>query len=73
MSRCSDDERRWMEQWRYAAAALEDMRREELRTLTDHEARVILRRLLSGPAPRSPRRGLSGLVEQQRLFHVKSA
>lgn len=62
-----------MEQWRYAAIALEDMRRESLRSLTDDEARVILRRLLSGSGHRSPRRGVSGLVEQQRLFHAKSA
>ncbi len=63
-----------MEQWRYAAIALEDMRRQSLRALTDDEARVILRRLLSGSSGRRSRRGgVSGLVEQQRLFHAKSS
>ena len=33
-----EEQRRWMEQWRLAAVALEEMKRYELQTLTDEEA-----------------------------------
>lgn len=62
------DARRWVETWRRAGAALEQVRRRELRAL-DVTAAIAL---LTGPAdytqpPRCPRES-SGLVEQQRWF-----
>lgn len=71
MSHFSDDELRWVEQWRYAAIALEELRGQELRALTDAEARIILRQVMSTPGPDASSSHTSGLVEQQRLFHSK--
>lgn len=71
MSHFSKEELRWVEQWRFAATALDEMRATELRTLTDAEARTILRRLMSQPHPLRDAVPDSGLVEQQRLFHSK--
>lgn len=71
MSRFSEDELRWVEQRRLAASALEEMRAKDLRTMTDAEAREILRRLMSHAPPVREERRYSGLVEQQRLFHSK--
>lgn len=58
----------WMRAWRSAGAALERVRREELRSLDGQKALA----LLTGTAdyrqePRKPRAS-SGLVEQQRWF-----
>jgi len=58
----------WMRAWRSAGAALERVRREELRSLDGRRALA----LLTGPSdyrkePRMPRPS-SGLVEQQRWF-----
>jgi hypothetical protein len=60
--------RRWVEIWRTAGPALEQIRREELRCQDSYQAIS----LLCGPAdytvpPRAPQ-PTSGLVEQQRLF-----
>ncbi len=41
-----EEQRRWMEQWRHAAVALEEMKRYELRMLADEQARDLLRREL---------------------------
>lgn len=63
-----DESLEWMRAWRSAGAALERVRREELRALDGRKALA----LLTGPAdyrkePRKPRLS-SGLVEQQRWF-----
>ena len=62
--------RRWVQAWREAGAAMERLRREELRRLDLDPQRAIA--LLCGPAdyrvpPRAPR-PTSGLVEQQQWF-----
>lgn len=59
-----------MRQWRRAAIALADVRRQELAQMSDAAAlaaaeRVLAPRGIAGP-PRAARS--SGLVEQQRLF-----
>jgi hypothetical protein len=64
----------WMQQWRRAAIALAEERARRLRSLTPEKALAASERLLSlpvvGDAPR-PRR-MSGLVEQQAIFHRRS-
>lgn len=62
-----------VEQWRLAGPALAEVHRRELRRLSDQEALAAAEALLDLvrylPAPQ----GLSGLVEQQRLFARASA
>jgi hypothetical protein len=61
------EQRRWMEQWRGAAIALDEIRRDDLANLTEEQARREINSLLEIPGGwRSPR--LSGLIEQQALF-----
>lgn len=65
------EQQQWMLQWRSAAVALEELRRKELRELTDEKAREISQMLLSAaPIPGDPRNKstTSGFVEQQRIF-----
>lgn len=61
----------WLRQWKSAGPALEEVRKRELRELTDEEALRISEAVLSIPAPPvSPERwSSSGLVEQQTWFH----
>jgi hypothetical protein len=64
--------KQWMEQWREAGPALEAIRIQELRALTDHQAREWTEGLLelAAQAPMLPhRKRWSGLVVQQALFH----
>jgi hypothetical protein len=66
-----EDQRRWMDAWRLAAVALEEVKREELQAMTEEEACAASDMLLSmGPFPESgrARSETSGLVEQQRIF-----
>jgi len=64
-----EEQRRWMEQWRNAAVALEETKRQELMALTEEEAWRKTEALLSLPKPwRRPDREC-GLVEQQAWFH----
>ena len=68
-------QRAWMEQWRNAAAALEEQRRLELRLLSDHDGLAASEAVLSLAllTPITPARLTdSGLVRQQRLFHRHS-
>ena len=61
-----------MAQWRAAAGALEDQRKDELRSLTAQRALAASEAVLALASLRSlseERRTHSGLVEQQRLFH----
>lgn len=55
-------------QWRRAAPALAEVRREELRRLTDEEAVAAAEVLLDLVRHLPSRQGVSGLVEQQRIF-----
>jgi hypothetical protein len=67
-------QRRWLEQWRGAAVALQEQRRRELRLLTDERALAAsdaLLSLASAQALSPHRRDNSGLVEQQRRFHLR--
>lgn len=54
--------------WRRAGAALEAVRRRELRELTDAEALAAAETLLSLAPLLPPKADLTGLVEQQRIF-----
>jgi hypothetical protein len=65
-----EQQRAWMAQWRSAAVALEKVKAEELRTLTEAQALRDSDDLLSlGPFPLlADRETSSGLVEQQRWF-----
>jgi hypothetical protein len=68
-------QRRWMEQWRAAAPALDEQRRRELRSLTSDAALAAADALLSVVPPGEigpDRRTQSGLVEQQRLLHQRA-
>jgi hypothetical protein len=64
----TDEAVEWLRAWRSAGAALERVRRQELRALDGRRALA----LLTGPADyrQEPRkaRPSSGLVEQQRWF-----
>jgi hypothetical protein len=55
-------------QWRRAGPALAQVRRDELRRLTDAEALAAAEELLDLVRLLPPLTGASGLVEQQRLF-----
>ncbi len=65
-----EEKRRWMEQWRLAAVALEEMKRYELQLLTDEQAWRQIEAIQSIPIseiwrdPDTP----PGLVAQQALF-----
>ncbi len=66
-----EEQRQWMAQWRSAEAALLEVKREELRALTDEEAVAAFNALDMPPelVYRSRARQESlGFVEQQRIF-----
>ena len=63
-----EEQRRWMEQWRNAAVALEEVKRMELMELTEEEAWRRTEALLSLPKPWRRPDSECGLVEQQALF-----
>ena len=72
----SDAHKRWIAQWREAAAALAALREQELRELTDEQALVAADRLLSLALAASPDEARlldSGLVRQQALLHRRAA
>ena len=54
--------------WRKTGPALAQVRRDELRRLTDAEALAAAEELLDLLRLLPPSAGVSGLVEQQRLF-----
>ncbi len=71
MKPATEAERRWVEQWRIAGPLLEQIKTEELRAMTEEEARVAAEDLLSAvPLANSWSHDAhaSGLVEQQRWF-----
>jgi hypothetical protein len=55
-------------QWRQAGPALARVHRDELRQLTDAQALTAAEELLDLVRLLPPPTGISGLVEQQRLF-----
>jgi hypothetical protein len=66
------EERAWVEQWRTAAGALAELRREQLGGMSEAAALEAAERLLAltDSLPLSAgRRRWSGLVEQQALLH----
>lgn len=66
-----EEQKRWMAQWRSAEAALLEVKREELRGLTDADAIESFNALNMPPEMvyRCPDREQSlGFVEQQRIF-----
>jgi hypothetical protein len=66
-----EEQKGWMKQWRFAEIALRQVKREELRAMTDEDAVAAFNALNMPPELvwRSPDRVCSaGLVEQQRLF-----
>lgn len=64
----SDVERAVVAQWRAAGPALAEVRRRELREMTDEQALQAVLALLDLLHYLPPKTGGSGLVEQQRLF-----
>jgi hypothetical protein len=56
----------WMQQWRNAAVALEEVKRQELQALTESDSARIFIGLCRGVE--FPKRVTSGLVDQQRIF-----
>jgi hypothetical protein len=69
----SEQYQQWMQSWRRAAIALEEVKREELARMTEAEALRATDRVLAlvGTTYHDPRRMTSsGLVEQQRLFQM---
>lgn len=63
-------ERRFVAHWRRSGPALAEVRRQELRGLTDSEALSTANELLDLLSVVTPRESRSGLVEQQRLFQL---
>jgi len=66
-----EEQKKWMAQWRSAEVALLEVKREELRALSDEEAQAACDLLLANAdefyVPPQMRTS-SGLVEQQRIF-----
>ena len=76
LAKTPEEQRAWMNQWRAAAIALRQVRREELRAMTDEDAVAAFNALNVPPELvwRSPKReSSSGLVEQQRIFQKTRA
>jgi hypothetical protein len=66
-----EEQRVWMKQWRAAAIALRQVKREELRAMRNEDAVAAFNALDLPPHdfPRAAdRMADSGLVEQQRIF-----
>ncbi|CAN5374724.1 hypothetical protein BH20VER3_BH20VER3_02430 [soil metagenome] len=71
MAETPEEQKQWMAQWRSAEAALLEVKREELRALTDEAAIASFNALDMPPELgwRSPERVQSlGFIEQQRIF-----
>lgn len=68
-----EDQQQWMRQWRRAAIALAEVRRQELAQMSDAAALAAAERVLAPREvpPSSRPDASSGLVEQQRLFQLR--
>ncbi len=64
-----EDQRRWVEQWRQTAIALDEVKRDELANLTEEQAWQSTERLLELAPYYRRKTTTSGLVEQQAFFH----
>jgi len=64
----TEQQKVWIQQWKNAAVALEQVRREELECLSNDERVAIASRLGLSPKANICMSTTSGLVEQQRLF-----
>jgi len=64
-----EEQRQWMAQWRRAAAALEEAKRDELANLSEAKAWQQIEALLSLVTSYPRKSDTSGLVEQQAWFH----
>ena len=68
-----EEQRLWMEQWRNAAVALDEVKRRELMDLNEETAWRRTEALLSLPKPWRQPSLECGLVEQQAWFHGRHA
>jgi len=67
------EQRHWMQQWREAAIALDEIKRDELASLTERDARRHIRSVLGLPRGwRNPDEAC-GLIEQQAFFQRQRA
>ena len=64
----AEQQKQWMAQWKSAAVALEKVREEELRSLSEAEAVGAAQALMELPGPERVSDRESGLVAQQQLF-----
>jgi hypothetical protein len=62
-------EEKWVEQWRETAIYLDEVRRYELSQLTPEQAMRDAEVVLSIPVDWRDPNAISGLVEQQAIFH----
>ena len=65
----TEDQRRWVEQWRQTAIALDEVKCEELAKMTDEAAWQSMERLLELASFYCRKTTTSGFVEQQAWFH----
>lgn len=65
------EKRRWAQQWRSASLALARVRQRELRDVDLSREALALESLARVARPSRSHVPTSGLVEQQRLFHLK--
>ncbi len=68
MATTPEEQRRWMDQWRHAAVALEEVKRAELAALTDKQAWQQIEALQSIPDVWRNPDTECGLIEQQAIF-----
>ncbi len=61
-------DRRWVEQWRHTAVALDEVKRDELANLTEAQAWRQTEDLLTLPGIWRDPDAVCGLIEQQALF-----
>jgi hypothetical protein len=67
----TDEQKRWMLQWRKASSALATVRKEELAAMTDRGAAIAADALMQLPTPplaSNQNQATSGLVIQQNFF-----
>ena len=63
-----EEQRRWMDQWRRAAVALDEVKRHELANLTEEEAWQQIEALCSLPDVWRDTNQVCGFIEQQAVF-----
>jgi len=63
-----EEQRQSMEQWRSAAIALDEVKRDELANLTEEEAWVQIERVCGVPDMWRNPNDVCGLIEQQAIF-----